>query len=56
MALFITALIADGTNENRRLLEDALYRIKRMEAEQLPSAAIDEPSWADERQLAQNAG
>ena len=55
MALFITALIADGTNENRRLLEDALYRIKRMEAEQLPAAAVDEPSWVDERQMVHGA-
>jgi glycosyltransferase involved in cell wall biosynthesis len=31
--LFITGLIADGTNTNRRLLEDALYRLKALEAE-----------------------
>ncbi|HZR92509.1 MAG TPA: glycosyltransferase family 2 protein [Gaiellaceae bacterium] len=32
-SLFISGLIADGINSNRRLLEDALYRIKRIEAE-----------------------
>jgi glycosyltransferase involved in cell wall biosynthesis len=33
--LFITGLIADGTNTNRRLLEDALYRLKSIESERL---------------------
>jgi hypothetical protein len=32
-ALFLTGLIADGVNTNRRLLEDALYRLKRLEAD-----------------------
>ena len=32
-ALFLSGLIADGVNTNRRLLEDALYRIKRLEAD-----------------------
>jgi len=31
-ALFLSGLIADGVNTNRRLLEDALYRIKGLEA------------------------
>jgi hypothetical protein len=31
-ALFICGLLADGVSSNRRLLEDALHRIKRMEA------------------------
>jgi Glycosyl transferase family 2 len=33
MSFFISGLIADGVNSNRRLLEDALYRIKRLEAQ-----------------------
>ena len=32
-ALFLSGLIADGVNTNRRLLEDALYRLKRLEAD-----------------------
>jgi Glycosyl transferase family 2 len=32
MTFFMSGLIADGVNSNRRLLEDALYRIKRLEA------------------------
>jgi hypothetical protein len=32
-ALFLAGLIADGVNSNRRLLEDALYRIKHLEAD-----------------------
>jgi glycosyltransferase involved in cell wall biosynthesis len=32
VSLFISGLIADGVNSNRKLLEDALYRIKRLEA------------------------
>ena len=32
-ALFLCGLIADGVNTNRRLLEDALYRLKRLEAD-----------------------
>jgi hypothetical protein len=31
-SFFISGLVADGVNTNRRLLEDALYRIKRLEA------------------------
>jgi hypothetical protein len=30
--LFISGLIADGISSNRRLLEDALYRLKELEA------------------------
>ena len=33
VSFFIAGLIADGVNSNRRLLEDALYRIKRLEAQ-----------------------
>jgi glycosyltransferase involved in cell wall biosynthesis len=33
VSLFIAGLIADGVNSNRKLLEDALYRIKRLEAQ-----------------------
>ena len=33
MSFFISGLIADGVNSNRKLLEDALYRIKRLEAQ-----------------------
>ncbi len=33
MSFFVSGLIADGVNSNRRLLEDALYRIKRLEAQ-----------------------
>ena len=33
VSFFISGLIADGVNSNRRLLEDALYRIKRLEAQ-----------------------
>ncbi len=32
VSFFISGLIADGVNSNRKLLEDALYRIKRLEA------------------------
>lgn len=32
-SLFLTGLVADGINSNRRLLEDALYRLKRLEAD-----------------------
>ena len=32
VSFFISGLIADGVNSNRRLLEDALYRIKGLEA------------------------
>jgi hypothetical protein len=34
MSFFISGLIADGVNSNRKLLEDALYRLKRLEAQQ----------------------
>jgi hypothetical protein len=33
MSFLISGLIADGVNSNRKLLEDALYRIKRLEAQ-----------------------
>ena len=33
VSFFISGLIADGVNSNRKLLEDALYRIKRLEAQ-----------------------
>jgi glycosyltransferase involved in cell wall biosynthesis len=33
VGLFVSGLIADGVNSNRRLLEDALYRLKRLEAQ-----------------------
>jgi Glycosyl transferase family 2 len=33
VSFFISGLVADGVNTNRKLLEDALYRIKRLEAQ-----------------------
>jgi hypothetical protein len=48
-ALFLSGLIADGVNTNRRLLEDALYRLKRLEAD---IGTEDRESWAmDSRPL-----
>jgi len=40
IGLFICGLIADGTNTNTRLIEDALYRLKAMEAER--GRSVDE--------------
>lgn len=36
-ALLICGLLADGISSNRRLLEDALHRIKRIEASEAPA-------------------
>jgi glycosyl transferase family 2 len=33
VSFFISGLIADGVNTNRKLLEDALYRLKRLETQ-----------------------
>lgn len=44
-ALFLCGLIADGVNTNRRLLEDALYRLKRLEAD---LGGEDREPWAIE--------
>jgi hypothetical protein len=43
VGLFISGLIADGISSNRRLLEDALYRLKELEAAGLAPARPDAP-------------
>ena len=45
--LFLAGLIADGTNSNRRLLEDALYRIKLIEAEHVGRPQGEGLAWAE---------
>jgi hypothetical protein len=47
-ALFLSGLIADGVNTNRRLLEDALYRLKRLEAD---IGTEDREPWAMDNRL-----
>ena len=49
VGLFVCGLVADGINSNRRLLEDALYRIKRLEVD-LRATASDEEGAVLERQ------
>ena len=49
VGLFVSGLIADGVNSNRRLLEDALYRLKRLEAQ--GSAAHDGLGQAAEERI-----
>jgi glycosyltransferase involved in cell wall biosynthesis len=44
--LFVSALVADGTLSNRRLLEDALYRLKQLEAELAAPRAAEGPAAA----------
>lgn len=39
VGLFVTGLIADGINANRRLMEDALLHIRRLEASSRPAPA-----------------
>jgi glycosyltransferase involved in cell wall biosynthesis len=51
-ALLICGLMADGISSNRRLLEDALHRIKRMEARGGPALAAGLPAGADAPALA----
>ena len=46
--LFISGLIADGISSNRRLLEDALYRLKDLEAAGVVTGQGDAPQ-ASER-------
>jgi hypothetical protein len=41
VGLFISGLIADGVSANQRLLEDALYRIKRLEHDQAAARLRD---------------
>ena len=48
VGLFISGLIADGISSNRRLLEDALYRLKELEASGLTAGRGDAPQ-ASER-------
>ena len=38
VGLFITGLVADSVGSNRRLLEDALYRLKTLEAHSVPGS------------------
>jgi hypothetical protein len=40
-ALLVCGLLADGISSNRRLVEDALERIKRIEAAAGPSPGSD---------------
>jgi hypothetical protein len=50
VGLFVCGLVADGVSSNRRLLEDALYRIKRLEVD------LREAHRDDERAAAQSRG
>ena len=48
-SLFLCGIVADGVNSSRRLLEDALFRIKRLEADLGASDGLHDPHGPEAR-------